>query len=210
MIRVMIVDDHAVVRSGLAMLIDSQNDMETVGTARDGIEAVRLALVLCPDVILMDLSMTTGGSGISATMRLGALLPDAKVIILTMHDDGEYMKQAMQAGAAGYVLKSEDDVQLMDAIRGVYNGTSQPYESCLPTQSEPLTIKDCVLTSREHEVLILIAKGFTNKEIGEKLYVSVKTVEVHKARIMEKMEFTSRHQLVSYAFRNGLVEFEME
>jgi two-component system, NarL family, response regulator NreC len=216
-IQVVIADDHAIVRSGLSMLINAQEDIEVVGMATDGGEAVELALKLRPHIILMDLSMPPGENGLSATMRLRELAPEIGVLVLTMHDDEEYLFRVLQAGASGYILKSAPDIDLIVAIRTVYKGDAYLYPSATKTLIQEFmqrvqkgvdTDYFNVLTEREQEILVLIAKGYANKEIAEKLCVSVKTIETHKTKIMEKLQLKTRPELVRYAMKKGLLDFE--
>jgi two-component system response regulator NreC len=216
-IRLLIADDHAIVRSGLSMLINSQPDMEVIGTAADGREAVDKSLELRPDIVLMDLSMPPGENGLSATSRLKELAPSIDILVLTMHDDEEYLFRVLQAGASGYILKSAPDLDLLNAIRTVHSGAAYLH----PTATKSLITEFLqrvekgqdvehfqVLTDREQEILQLIAKGYSNKEIAEKLVVSVKTVETHKSKIMEKLHMKTRPELVRYALKKGLLDFE--
>jgi two-component system response regulator NreC len=216
-IRILISDDHAIVRSGLAMLINAQEDMEVVGFAADGREAYEQAMRLKPDVILMDISMPPGENGLSATMRIKEAAPDIHILVLTMHDDEEYLFRMLQAGASGYILKSAPDLDLITAIRTVSQGAAYLYPSATKAliqeflhmvQKGEEQAKFEVLTDREREVLVLIAKGYSNKEIAEQLIVSVKTVESHKAKIMEKLHLKTRPDLVRYAMKKGLLDFE--
>jgi two-component system, NarL family, response regulator NreC len=216
-IQVVIADDHAIVRSGLSMLINAQEDMEVVGMATDGGEAVDLALKFRPHIIVMDLSMPPGENGLSATMKLRELAPDIGVLVLTMHDDEEYLFRVLQAGASGYILKSAPDIVLIDAIRTVYKGDAYLYPSATKTLIQEFmqrvqkgvdTDRFNVLTEREQEILVLVAKGYANKEIAEKLCVSVKTIETHKTKIMEKLQLKTRPELVRYAMKKGLLDFE--
>jgi len=216
-IRVLIADDHAIVRSGLGMLINAQEDMQVVGYASDGKEACEKALELRPDVVLMDLSMPPGENGLTATARLKESAPEIQVLVLTMHDDEEYLFQVLQAGASGYILKSAPDLDLINAIRTVMRGDAYLYPSATKSLIEEFLqmvkngdeqAKYEILTDREKEVLVLIAKGFSNKEIAEKLVVSVKTVESHKAHIMEKLHLRSRPDLVRYAIKKGWLDLE--
>ncbi|GIM47900.1 DNA-binding response regulator [Collibacillus ludicampi] len=216
-IRVLIADDHAIVRSGLSMLINAQSDMEVVGAATDGREAVERALQLKPDVVLMDLSMPPGENGLSATARLKEAAPEIEVLILTMHEDEEYLFRVLQAGASGYILKSALDMDLIAAIRTVYQGAAYLYPSATKALIQEFLQRvqkgeDMehyhVLSDREQEILSLVAQGYSNKEIAEKLIVSVKTVETHKAKIMEKLHLKTRPELVRYALRKGLLHLE--
>jgi two-component system response regulator NreC len=216
-IRILIADDHAIVRSGLSMLINAQSDMEVVGTAADGREAYELAMQLKPDLVLMDLSMPPGENGLSATARLKEAAPEIEILILTMHDDEEYLFRVLQAGASGYILKNAPDVDLIAAIRTVYQGAAYLYPSATKTLIQEFLQRvqkgeDMdhyrVLTEREQEILSLIAQGYSNKEIAEMLVISVKTVETHKAKIMEKLHLKTRPELVRYALKKGLLQFE--
>ncbi|MDF2633858.1 MAG: two component transcriptional regulator, LuxR family [Pelosinus sp.] len=216
-IRVLIADDHAVVRSGLAMLINSQQDMQVVGVAADGREAVELGVKLLPQVALMDLSMPPGENGLIATARLKELLPETRVLILTMHDDEEYLFQSLKAGAVGYILKNAPDFDLLKAIRTVHQGESYLYPSAAKSliegflrqgnkgeEFEPLQL----LTEREKQTLRLVAMGYANKDIAGQLCLSVKTVEAYKARIMEKLHLKTRPEMVKYAMKKGLLDLE--
>ncbi|MGZ4030990.1 MAG: response regulator [Tumebacillaceae bacterium] len=216
-IRLLIADDHAIVRSGLSMLINAQPDMEVIGTAADGGEAFQKALELQPDIVLMDLSMPPGENGLSATTRLRDAAPNISILVLTMHDDEEYLFRVLQAGASGYILKSAPDQDLLTAIRTVKSGAAYLHPSATKSLIQEFLQRvhkgeDVeqfqVLTNREQEILTLIAKGYSNKEIAENLIVSVKTIESHKAKIMEKLHMKSRHELVSYAIKKGLLDFE--
>ncbi|MGG1660451.1 response regulator [Brevibacillus sp. NRS-1366] len=216
-IRVLIADDHAIVRSGLGMLINAQTDMEVVGYAADGKEACEKAWEIRPDVVLMDLSMPPGENGLTATARLKETTTGIQVLVLTMHDDEEYLFRVLQAGAAGYILKSAPDLDLIAAIRSVSNGMAYLYPSATKSLIEEFLqmvkngeeqVKYDILTDREKEVLVLIAKGFSNKEIAEQLTISVKTVESHKAHIMEKLHLRTRPDLVRYAIKKGWLDFE--
>ncbi|THF78043.1 response regulator transcription factor [Cohnella fermenti] len=217
MIRILLVDDHAVVRSGLRMLLNAKSGLTVVGDAADGDEAIRLAAELKPDVVLMDLSMPHGKDGLSATAELKKLLPDTNVLVLSMHDDDEYLFRAIHAGASGYVLKSAPHEELLSAIESVSTGSAYLY----PTATKRLMneymerIKrgdnsDAYesLSEREKEVLAWIARGYSNKDIAENLIISVKTVETHKAHVMEKLGLRTRPDLVKYALKKGLLNFD--
>ncbi|GAB3066177.1 response regulator [Salinicoccus sesuvii] len=215
--KIVIADDHAVVRTGFSMLINYQPDMEVIGTAADGRQAFDKVKALGPDVLLMDLSMPPGESGLFAASRINDTFPEVKILILTMYDDEEYIVHTFKSGAKGYILKNSPDDELIRAIRKVYSGERyvDPVlmdenierllnNEVLPKQAgEPFSI----LTRRELEILPLIAKGYGNKDIAEMLFVSVKTVEAHKSRIMEKLELASRPELVEYAMKKKLIDF---
>ncbi|UWE02356.1 response regulator [Laceyella sacchari] len=214
--RVLIADDHAIVRSGLTLLINSQPDMEVVGAAIDGKEAVDLSLELQPDIVLMDLSMPPGENGLTATKKLKEAAPEINVLILTMHDDEEYLFRVLHAGASGYILKNAEDMELIRAIQTVSQGEAYLYPSATKMLIQEFLnrvqigeqLEDYhILTQREQEVLSLIAQGYTNKEIAEKLVLSVKTIESHKANIMEKLHLKTRPELVRYALKKGLLDF---
>ncbi|MGG1313811.1 response regulator transcription factor [Cohnella laeviribosi] len=217
MVRIMLVDDHAVVRSGLRMLLESKPGIEVVGDAADGDEAIRMALQIKPDLVLMDLSMPHGKDGLTATAELKKLLPDTAVLILTMHDDEEYLFRSIQAGASGYILKSAPHEELLAAIRSVSQGDAYLYPTAtkrlMNEYMERVRNGDGAdsyeqLSEREKEVLGWIAKGYSNKEIADRLVISVKTVETHKAHIMEKLGLKTRPDLVKYALKKGLLTFD--
>lgn len=216
-IKILIADDHTIVRAGLEMMVNEQEDMTVIGTASDGQEAYQKALQLKPDIVLMDLNMPPGENGLIATKRLKEAAPEMKILVLTMHDDKEYIFRALQAGASGYVLKSADDLDLIQAIRTVYKDEAYLYPKATKILIEDYMDKvlkgeqDDVfgtLTAREEEVLSYFAKGYTNKEIAEMLYVSVKTIESHKSKIMDKLGLRTRPELVKYALKHGLLDFE--
>lgn len=217
MIRILIVDDHAVVRSGLLLLLDGKHGMKVVGEAADGDEAIRMAKELKPDVVLMDLSMPHGKDGLTATSELKKQLPDTAVLILTMHDDDEYLFRAIQVGASGYILKSAPHEELLTALHSVAAGNAYLY----PTATKRLMTEYMEkvkqgehtgayesLSEREKEILSWIAKGYSNKEIAEQLMISVKTVETHKSNVMEKLSLKTRPELVKFALKKGLLNFE--
>lgn len=220
-IRVLLVDDHAVVRSGLHMLLDAQPDLTVVGEAADGIEAIARALEVKPDVVLMDLSMPRGRDGMYTTAELTSTMPEVKVLILTMHDDEQYLFRALKSGASGYILKSSPGSELVDAIRKVHEGQAYLHPSAakkviqgyLQTAMQAQAtgeIKDTfeLLTEREKEILGLVAKGYTNKEVADLLSISAKTVENHKANLMEKLGLSTRRDLIRFAAKRGLLDFD--
>ncbi|MEX2104591.1 MAG: response regulator transcription factor [Bacilli bacterium] len=217
MIKILVVDDHAVVRSGLMMLLDGKNDMKVVGEASEGDEAIRLANELLPNVVLMDLSMPHGKDGLTATNELKKQLPDTAVLMLTMHDDEEYLFRAIHAGASGYILKSAPHDELLTAIRYVAAGNAYLYPAAtkrlMSDYIEKLKAGENggtyeSLSDREKEILSWIAKGYSNKEIAEHLVISVKTVESHKSNLMEKLSLKTRPELVKLALKKGLLNFE--
>jgi DNA-binding NarL/FixJ family response regulator len=208
-IRVLIVDDHAVVRSGLRLLLDSEEDIQVVGEAGTAREAVFEARASKPDVILMDVVMP-GGSGIDATPQLLHEEPDVKVLVLSMQDDPSYVRQAFDAGASGYVLKEAVDAEVVAAVREVAAGNQYVNPALgarlVAAESEARRRADAdPLSDREREVLRLLALGHTNQEIAQMLYISVRTAETHRAHIMQKLGLHSRADLVRYALAHGLL-----
>jgi two-component system response regulator NreC len=217
MIKLCIVDDHAMVRSGLKMLLNEKEHITVIGEASEGDEAIKLALLLKPDVVLMDLSMPHGKDGLTATKELKQLLPSVAVLILTMHDDDEYLFQGIHAGASGYILKSAPHEELLTAIRTVAEGNAYLYPTATKRlMSEYLERSAAgdngraldMLSDREKEVVSLVAKGYSNKEVAEQLVISIKTVESHKANVMDKLGLKTRPDLVRYAMKKGLLNFE--
>jgi two-component system response regulator NreC len=212
-IRVLIADDHSVVRLGLRTLLESEPDMVVVGEAGNGAEAVAAAPRLSPDVIVMDISMPEM-DGLEATRRIRSLCPQAQVLILTVHAQERYLFPVLKAGASGYVLKSTVDTELINAIRTVAQGGAFLYPSATRmvlegylarVQSGPEQDAYERLSEREREVLKLIALGHTASDIAEKLILSPKSVETYRARIMEKLGLDSRPALVKYALARGLL-----
>ncbi|MGO4888054.1 response regulator [Anaerobacillus sp. MEB173] len=217
MIKILVVDDHVVVRSGLKTLLNGKNQMEVIGEASEGDEAIKKALELHPDVVLMDLSMPHGKNGLTATEELKKLLPETAILILTMHDDEEYLFRAIHVGASGYILKSAPHEELLSAIISVSTGNAylnptatkklmSEYMDKLKNGGESSSFES--LSDREKQVLELVAKGFSNKEIAESLVISVKTVESHKSNLMEKLGLKTRPELVRYALKKGLLNFD--
>ncbi|MGE5591912.1 MAG: response regulator [Bacillota bacterium] len=217
-LRILLIDDHNVLRNGLRLLLETQPDMRVVGEAADGEEGLALTRRLKPELVILDLSMP-GLGGLDTLRRMVGEQPWMRVLILTMHDDPEFVRDALTAGARGYVLKKAADNELLTAIRQVAAGETYVYPSLaarLVTQGvqtrasreQPGREHLGNLSAREMEVLKLIALGYTHQEIGERLGVSVKTVETHKARISEKLELRTRAELVRYAMQNNLVQLE--
>jgi len=210
-IRVLLADDHAILRSGLKALLGLEADMEVVGEAANGREAVLQATSLKPDVIVMDISMPEM-DGLKAAEEIHNLGLTSRVVILTVHADEDYLFQTLRVGASGYVLKSSADVELIDAIRTAQRGEVFLYPSAvkkllreyLRGSGDPRETRD-VLTNREREVLKLTAEGFTNNEIAEQLVISPKTVDTYRQRIMEKLNLHHRSELVRYALKKGLL-----
>jgi two-component system response regulator NreC len=207
--RILLVDDHAVVRQGFKMILDAQSDMEIVGEAANGREAVELAAQLSPDIVVMDVAMPEL-NGIEATRRVIASDPHIRVIALSMHKDSVYVREILRAGARGYLLKDSGADDLVKAIRAVAGGESylSPAVSnaVLDDYRKHVTNPIDLLTSREREVLQMLAEGKTNKEIAVVLNLSVYTVDAHRGRIMEKLNLHSINELVRFALRNGLID----
>ena len=209
-VRVLIVDDHAVVRAGLRLLLDAQDDLEAVGEAGTARDAIFQARALKPDVILMDVVMPDQ-SGIDVVPTLLHERPETKVLVLSMQDDPQYVRQAFAAGACGYVLKEAADTEVVSAIREVAKGGRYVHPALgarlVAAESEEARRADeDPLSGREREVLRLLALGHTNQEISKQLYISVRTAETHRAHIMQKLRLTSRAELVRYALEQGLLE----
>ncbi len=213
-IRVLLADDHAILRAGLRMMLNAQRDIEVIGEASDGRQAISEAQRLLPDVILMDISMPEC-NGIEATRQVKRLLPETRVLVLRMHAHEEYLFQMLRAGAAGYILKEAADTELITAIRVVSAGRFY-----LSPSAQSMMVGDYLqrvrsgeerdsysaLTEREREILKLVAEGHTNNQIAERLFISPKTVDTHRTHIMDKLNLHSRAELVKYAMRRGLLE----
>lgn len=213
-IRVLLADDHAIVREGVRRILMAEPDLEVVGEAEDGLQAVEQAKRLKPDVAVLDITMP-GLNGIEATKQIKAALPGTHTLTLTMHADDSYVFQLLKAGASGYVLKQAAANDLVQAIRAARRGEAFLYPSVakavvadylkrLETGEGRETYDG--LTDREKEILTLAAEGATNQQIAQKLYISVKTVQTHRAHIMEKLNLHDRTMLVRYAIRKGLIE----
>jgi DNA-binding NarL/FixJ family response regulator len=210
MIRVVIADDHGIVRSGLKMLIDRQSDMQVVAEAGDGVAALEHTQAQRPQVAVLDVSMPRM-TGLQAAREIRSHVPDTRVLLLSMHDDERYFLEGLEAGAAGYVLKRAADTDLIGAVRTVAGGRTFLSDDAQRTlmdewlengSPEP----DDRLTPRELEVVKLIAEAFTNRQIAATLKLSEKTVESHRANVLSKLEMRDRVELVRYAIRRGLVE----
>jgi two-component system response regulator NreC len=213
-IRILLADDHTILRAGLKMMLNAQPDMEVVGEAQDGRQAIQEALRLQPDIVLMDITMPDM-NGIEATRQIKKLLPDIKVLILTMHEHEEYVFQALRAGASGYMLKEAADTELISALHIIQSG-----QFYLSPMAQSVMVGDYLqrvrvgeekdsyssLTEREREILKLVAEGYTNNQIAERLIISPKTVDTHRTHIMDKLNLHSRAELVKYAMRRGLLE----
>ena len=209
MIKILLADDHALVRHGFRMILAAQPDMEIAGEAGNGREAVELAQKLKPDVVVMDVAMPEL-NGIEATRRIIELAPRARVLALSMHKDAVYVREILRAGARGYLLKDSADADLLAAVRAVAKGEGYlspgVSDAVLSDYRRHVTDPLDLLTSREREVLQLIAEGKTNKEIATSLNLSVYTVEAHRGRLMEKLKLHSTGELVRFSVRSGLVD----
>lgn len=213
-IRILIAEDHAIVREGIRRLLAAESDLDVVGEAADGAAAVELTESLRPDVVCMDISMPRM-NGVEATQRIKSLMPNVAVVILTMHEDEAYAYELMKAGASGYVLKRASARDLVDAVRAVAGGHTflhpliaqrlvSEYDAGSGRDDERRRFDG--LTERERQVVRLIADGLTNRDIAERLHISVKTVETHRTHIMEKLDLHDRAHLVRYAVRKGLID----
>lgn len=207
--RVLLADDHAVVRQGFRFILEAQQDIEVVGEAANGREAVERAEELRPDVVVMDVSMPQL-NGIEATRRIGECAPRSRVLALSMHKDSVYVREILKAGARGYLLKDASDSDLVNAVRAVARGdgylSPAVSDAVLTDYRKHVTDPVDLLSSREREVLQMIAEGKTNKDIAGSLNLSVYTVEAHRGRIMEKLNLHSTGELVRFAIRNGLID----
>ncbi|MDT8304287.1 MAG: response regulator transcription factor [Anaerolineae bacterium] len=212
-IRVLLADDHTIVRDGICALLEGEPDMNVVGAAKDGREAIQLACALQPDVVLMDVVMP-GLNGLEATRQLRREQPQIQILVLSMHEDEEYVRQMLAAGASGYVLKDAAARDLLGAIRAVHRG-----EAVLSPAVTRLVLEDYLrwadlnsmpeescLTPREREVLQLIAEGHTNRQIAGILCLSIKTVQSHRANLMHKLGLHDRGELIKYAIQKKIIE----
>ena len=213
-IRILLADDHTILRAGLRMMLNAQPDMDVVGEAQDGRHAISETQRLQPDVVLMDVTMPDM-NGIEATREIKKLLPETKILVLTMHENDEYVFQALRAGASGYMLKEAADTDLISALRVIQSG-----QFYLSPMAQSVMVGDYLqrvrtgeekdsyssLTEREREILKLVAEGYTNNQIAEQLIISPKTVDTHRTHVMDKLNLHSRAELVKYAMRRGLLE----
>jgi len=210
--RILIADDHAIVRSGLKRLLDAKPDMEVVAEAEDGAEAVEKAQREDVHLAILDVSMPRM-TGIQAAAELQKRKPDLKILMLSMHDSEQFLFEALKAGASGYVLKSGADTDIVDAVRAAMRGDSYLYPSAVTTLVRDYVDRGGrgdeqfdVLTPRENEVLKLIAEANTSKEIADKLFISIKTVDRHRQNILDKLGMRDRVELTRYAIRRGLIQ----
>jgi two-component system response regulator NreC len=209
------VDDHTIVREGIRMVLEAQGDLQVVGEAEDGYRALQQARELRPDVVLMDISMPRM-NGLEATRHIRREVPETSVLVLSMHDNEEYVTQILKAGASGYVLKRTAATELAAAIRAVAQGDAFLYPSMTKRiiadylhrleQGQPPEGGIVTLTPREREILQLIAEGYSNRQMADLLCLSIKTVESHRASLMAKLNMHDRTELVKYAIRTGLIE----
>lgn len=209
--KILIADDHAMIRNALAFLINAQKDMEVVADAADGHEVFMKVESQEINLVLMDISMPPGENGLLTTKRLKETFPELKVIILTMHDERSYVREALEAKADGFILKTADDEKLIEAIHHVSQGerfydgyTEEMLNATALEKEDPLYAS---LSKREKEILPLIALGYNNKQIAERLFISVKTVEVHKANIRKKLQLDNYASLLRYSLKHHLVDF---
>lgn len=211
-VRILLADDHAMLRDGVRMVLEAHPGFEVVGTADNGRDAVRLAKELCPDIAVLDVAMPEL-NGLEATRAIRSISPDTEIVVLSMHEGEEYLREALRAGAAGYVLKRAAAKELVGAINAVRRG-----DKYLDPGLTHTLISDYVrqvergddtpdsLTDRELEVLKLVAEGNTNRQIALQLNISIKTVQTHRANLMDKLNLHDRTELVRYAIRRGLIQ----
>ena len=212
-IRILLADDHTILRSGIRSLLEDEPGLSVIGEAEDGRTAVAMACQLKPDVVIMDIAMPLL-NGLEATRQIKSQCPGVKVLILSMHDNEEYIRQVLEAGAMGYILKDAAARELISAIQSVYRG-----EAVLSPAVTRLVIEDYLrwggarpqeeidgLSPREREVLQLIAEGYTNKQIAEILSISIKTVQAHRNNLMQKLDLHDRGELIKYAIQKKIIE----
>jgi len=211
-IRIIIADDHGILRAGLKSLLGADPNLEVVGEANNGLDTLRLVKELKPNIALMDIGMP-GNEGLDATRQLIRDFPETRVIILTMHEDGALLQETLRAGASGYIIKRAVEAELIDAIYAVNRGIIYIHPSLMPllvarpVKGDVAKFSDPdTLTEREKEILTLIVQGYTNREMGDTLNISVRTVETHRSNIMEKLNLHSRVDLVRYAKEHKLIK----
>ncbi len=208
-IRILVVDDHAVLREGICALLVQHGDMQVVGEASNGVEALEQAASLKPDVILMDITMPRM-DGLEATRQIRERWPESRVLVLTQHENKEYVMPLLKAGAAGYILKKAGGAELVNAIRAVYTDGAFLHPSAARAVVNQVSQGDETrqphLTEREKQVLVLVAEGLTSREIAHQLRLSEKTVVVHRNNIMEKLNLHNSVELARYAIRSGMVK----
>ncbi len=215
-LRILIVDDHGVVRAGIRSLLDTETDMEVVGEAARGEEALEKVRKLHPDLVLMDIAMP-GMNGIVATRRIKEEFPDICVLVLTMHDDEEFFFPVLRVGASGYVLKDAEPKEILHAIQVVISGevflspavTKSVLKALFETKDKAEDEKHGKLTAREKEILRLAAGGQTNREMAQMLFLSIRTVEKHRQSVMRKLGLSKREELTKFAIRKGLIDLEI-
>jgi len=211
-IRILIADDHGLLRAGLKTLLNSDPNLEVVGEATSGEEALQVVRETHPEVVLMDMGLP-GMDGLEATRRLVQDIPGVRVLMMTMYEDSELVKESIRAGASGYIIKRAAESELIDAIYAVWRDMIYIHPSMMqslvsppPNAGSEAPIKIEPLTAREIEILRLIVKGFTNRQIGSTLNISIRTVETHRSNVMEKLNLHSRVELVRYATEHGFLQ----
>ena len=212
-VRILLADDHALVRRGVRLILDNEPDLTVVGEAGDGAEAITMARAERPDLAILDIAMPRL-TGLQAARELSRLMPDLRILILTMYDNEQYFFEALKAGASGYVLKSVADRDLVEACRAAVRGEPFLYPGAVASlirnyldrvrDGESIPAK--AITDREEEILKLVAEGYSSKEIADLLFISVKTVERHRANLLQKLGLKDRLELTRYAIRAGLIE----
>jgi two-component system, NarL family, response regulator NreC len=211
-IRVLIADDHTIVRAGVRLLLEAEPDVEVVGEAFDGLQAVELATSLHPDIVLLDIGMP-GLNGLEATQQIKARCAQTQILVLTMHRSDEYFFELLRAGASGYILKSAETNDLVNALRAVTGGevflhpsmAKRLLKDYLHRTQEPALAGQPALTSREREILLLLADGYSNREVAERLVISPSTVHTHRTNLMQKLNLATRRELIQYARQTGLM-----
>ncbi len=213
-LRIVLADDHALLRAGMAVLIDAQDDMEVVAQAATNPEAVEAVARAKPDIIVLDLSMP-GGNSVKTIETLRERFPATKILVLTMHDDSGYLRATLAAGCAGYLVKTATDLEMLSALRTIAQGRTVINLSVSPADMQRVLGTDTAksghpalqqLSEREREVLALLARGHTNQQIADKLLLSIKTIETYRSRISDKLGLRDRAELVAYAIKSGLLD----